>query len=124
MNKPITIISIYPVAAFKNQTNITTLVEVSQFPDNINLDWIVQDFSISVTKIASNGNEYLQWIILSFEAIKDSSITPIPSSGEVNVTIGSNGVNLSSNSMIFIFLDSNQVDGVTPANGLDTGEQF
>ena len=112
------------MAAFKSRTNITILVEASPIPDNINLDWIVQDFSISGTKIASNGNEYLQWVIQSFEAIKDSSIAPIPSSGEVYVTIGSNGVNLNSNSMIFIFLDSNQVDGITTANGLDTGEQF
>ena len=67
VNEPITIISIYPVAAFKRQTNITILVESSPIPDNFNLDWIVQDFSISGTKIASNGNEYLQWVIPSFE---------------------------------------------------------
>ena len=75
------------MAAFKSQTNITILVEASPILDNINLDWIVQDFSISGTKIASNGSKYLQWVIPSFEAIKDSSITPIPSSGEVNVRL-------------------------------------
>ena len=107
--------------SIQKSSNITILVEASPIPDNINLDWIVQDFSISGTKIAWNGKEYLQWVIPSFGAIKDSSIAPIPSSGEVNITIGSNDVNLSSNSMIFISLDLNQFDGIIPANDPDAG---
>ena len=35
---PITVVSVYPVAAFKYQLNITILVEAYPIPSNINLD--------------------------------------------------------------------------------------
>lgn len=60
-------------------------------------------------------------MIPSFEAVKDSAITPIPSSGKVNVTIGTSGMKLAVNSVVFVFLGSDQVSGITPPNGPDYG---
>lgn len=60
-------------------------------------------------------------MIPSYEAIKDSARSPVSSTGEVTITLGKSNIKLDNNGKIFKFLDANQVNGISPLNGPDTG---
>lgn len=60
VSEPIQVISLFPVAMFKTQKDVTILVEAYPIPDNVELSCIVHDFAIIGTKISSNGKDYLE----------------------------------------------------------------
>jgi hypothetical protein len=121
VNLPIDIFSVFPVVMFKNQENVEIFVLAEPIPAIGDLSCIVHEFVIEGEKIEDNGNIYVKCIIPSYEAIANSALIPVPSNGEVVVTLQIDGVKFSNAGVVFRFLDTNQVNGITPLNGPDTG---
>jgi hypothetical protein len=85
--------------------------------------WVVYGFYIEgeIITDAVTGDTFVKCIIPSYNAIVNSATIPIPDNGEVNVTLASGGVIFSTGGVVFKFLDTDQVSGIAPLNGPDTG---
>lgn len=121
VNLPIDIFSVFPVVMFKNQENVEIYVLAQPIPAVGDLSCIVHEFVIEGEKVVDNGNTYVKCIIPSYQAVANSAVNPVPSNGEVLVTLQIDGVKFSNDGVVFRFLDTNQVNGISPLNGPDTG---
>lgn len=123
VNEPVEIYSVFPVVMFKNQKNVEIFVHAFPIPDNSVLACVVHEFDILGVKIEDGGNTYVKCVVPSYEAIVNSAsaTNPVPSSGEVEILIKTDNQIFTEEGVTFKFLDTNQVNDITPLNGPDTG---
>jgi hypothetical protein len=121
VNDPITIFSVFPVVMFKNQKNVEILVRADPLISSFTYFCVVHEFFIEGEIYTENNIDYVKCEIPSYDAIVNSASTPLPHNDEVNVTLASGGVIFSTGGVTFKFLDQDQVNGISPLNGPDTG---
>lgn len=122
VNDPLVIISVFPIVMFKNSLNVQILIRASPLNPLLTYFCVVHEFYIQGTIYTdTNGLTYVDCIIPSYEAVANSASTAIPANGEVNIRLASGGVLFTAPGVIFRFLDQDQVNGISPLNGPDTG---
>ena len=107
---------------FKHRTNIEILILGDPILDDPSLSCRIHEYIVSGEKVEQNNNTYVKCIIPSYEAIESSAVNvPFPENDEVSIEISNNGIDFSEQGTILTFLDIDQVDGVDPWNGPNTG---
>ena len=122
VNDPLVIYSVFPIVMFKNSENVQILVRAAPLNSLLTYFWVVHEFFIEgVIYTDAGGLTYIKCNIPSYQAIANSAVIPIPANGEVAITLSAEGVVFPSSGITFRFLNQDQVNGVTPLNGPDTG---
>mmetsp|Transcript_28699 Transcript_28699/g.27687 ORF Transcript_28699/g.27687 Transcript_28699/m.27687 type:complete len:776 (-) Transcript_28699:2828-5155(-) len=120
--QPITVFSILPGIAFMSQENVEVWLQASPIYDIFSLSCKFHDYiQFGIYYKDASDNTFVICTIPSYQFIVNTADNPMNSDGSFIIEVSNNGQDFSTSGLTFKFIVIDQVTGIDPMMGPDTG---